>query len=80
MEQAGLIQVTNDVIAEATKAMMGYILQMVGVKKEQMNQYMQAGMDAGDAKSGTPGAAQPQAAQPAAPQGIASGTMSQGGM
>lgn len=78
MEQAGLIQVTNDVIAEATKAMMGYILQMVGVKKEQMNQYMQAGMDAGDAKSGAPGAVQ--AAQPTAPQGIVSGAMAQGEM
>lgn len=76
MEQAGLIQITNDIIAEATKAMMGYILQMVGVKKEQMDKYMQAGMDAGDAKSGT---AQPPQAAPQ-PQGIVSGAMAQGGM
>lgn len=76
MEQAGLIQVTNDVIAEATKAMMGYILQMVGVKKEQMNQYMQAGMNASDAKNGTP----PQAEAAPKPPGIVSGAMAQGGM
>lgn len=73
MEQAGMIEVTNDIIAESTKSMMGYILQMIGVKKEQMDKYMQAGMQASDAKSG----AAPQAtAQP----GIVSGAMAQGGM
>ena len=76
MEQAGMIEVTNDTIAEATKAMMGYILQMIGIKKEQMDKYMQAGMDASDAKSGAQGAAQPAAPQP----GIVSGAMAQGGM
>lgn len=60
MEEAGLVQVTNDVIADATKAMMGYILQIFGVSKEKIAEYMQAGMSAADNKMSKSAPAQPQ--------------------
>lgn len=43
MEKAGKIQATPDIIASATKAMMGYLLQLMGVSQEKLQQLMQAG-------------------------------------
>lgn len=64
MEQAGLVQVTDEVIAQATKAMMAYLLQIFGFSKDKVDQYMHAGMDnhgtmpaSEDAGDGAPSAA-----------------------
>ena len=47
MEETKIIpQVTNDMVATATKDMMAYILQLFGVSKDQIAKYMQAGAQA----------------------------------
>jgi hypothetical protein len=54
MEQAGLVQVSDEVIAQATKAMMAYLLQIFGFSKDKIDQYMHAGMAAqGNQPGGT---------------------------
>ena len=66
MAQAGKIQVSDDVVAMATKSMMAHILQIFHVPPAKINQAMHAG------------AAQQQGAQPApASSGIVAGAMSQ---
>lgn len=76
MEDSGLIEVTNDVIAQATQSMMGYILQIFGVSREKIAEFMQAGRDAVDAKKAGGNPMQP--AQSTQPQGIIA--QAQGGM
>jgi hypothetical protein len=46
MEKAGQIEVSNDVIAETTKAMIAYLLQLMGFSKDKIDQYTHAGMAA----------------------------------
>jgi hypothetical protein len=53
MEKAGLVQVGDDLIAEATKDMMAYLLQIFGFKKAQIDQYMHAGMASQGSTDGT---------------------------
>jgi hypothetical protein len=53
MEQAGLVQVSDELIAQATKSMMAYLLQVFGFKKEQVDKYMHAGMAAHGSPDGT---------------------------
>lgn len=57
MAEAGKVQITSDTIAQATKAMMAYLLQVFGFSKDKVQQFMQAG-------------AQNAAPQQAAPAGI----------
>lgn len=71
MEKAGVVQVSDDLIAQATKAMMAYLLQVFGFKKQQIARYMQAGMDAHGEQGAMPASADAGAgAPPAAAGGI----------
>lgn len=46
LEQAGRIKVDADVVANATKAMFAYLLQLFGVNQDKLGQLMQAGASA----------------------------------
>jgi hypothetical protein len=61
MADAGMVQISNELIAQATQEMITYLLQIFGFSKQKIQQYIQAGMQ----KQG--GSAAPAAIQPAAP-------------
>lgn len=46
LEKTGRVQITNEVIGDATQAMIAYLLQMFGVSPDKLTQMMQAGADA----------------------------------
>lgn len=73
--KAGILQVSSDTIAEATKAMVTYLLQIFGFSQAKIQQYIQAGMAHGGAVGTAPGdvAAAPGAPAPAASGGIIAG-------
>ena len=55
MEELGLLEVNNQTISDATEKMMAYILQLLGIDKSKMGEYMKAGSQV--AKEGAPNAA-----------------------
>ena len=54
MEELGLLEVNNQTISDATEKMMAYILQLLGIDKSKMGEYMKAGSQV--AKEGAPNA------------------------
>jgi hypothetical protein len=57
MAQAGQIEITNDLVAEATKSLMSHILQIFGVNPNKINQAAQAGQQATASSDGIVGGA-----------------------
>lgn len=57
MAQSGQIQITNDLVANATKSLMSHILQIFGVNPAKINQAAQAGQQANAKPDGIVGGA-----------------------
>lgn len=72
MAKAGMIEITNDTIAESTKSMIAYLLQIFGFTQQKIQQFMQKGMQYQPPSPGAPNDVK--AAQPAA-GGILSSAM-----